>query len=167
MAKTAAATVPGPAPADASADAPKKKSKRLLIVAVALVLACGSGAGWYFTAGKPAGEGKEAPVKAPIFMTVDPFTVNLAEENGDHYLQVGVVYQVEDDKVIEQLKLYMPVLRNRVLLLLSAKKPSDLAGADGKNKLVGELVAAARSSIPGTAPEKGIAGALLASFVIQ
>ena len=34
----------------------------------------------------------------PTFVNLDTFTVNLAEESGDHYLQVGIVYQVADDK---------------------------------------------------------------------
>lgn len=168
MAKTAAA-----APAEAPEGAPpKKKFKLVLILAALLLLAGGGGASWYFMAGSHDGEEHakaEAP-KPPVFMPLDPFTVNLAEESGDHYLQVGIVYQVTDDKVIDQLKTYMPVLRNQILLLLSAKKPSELAPAEGKKKLVDELVATARTSLPampGTAPDKGIAGALLASFVIQ
>ena len=91
--------------------------------------------------------------------------MNLAEENGDHYLQMSVVYQLADDKAVEQLKTYLPVIRNHILLLLSAKRPSELASADGKQKLVGELVAAARESLPG---EHGVVtGAYLGAFVIQ
>jgi len=93
--------------------------------------------------------------------------VNLAEENGDHYLQVAVVYELSDDKAIDKVKTYLPVIRNRILLLLSAKRPSELAGAEGKQKLVNELVAAARESIPGDTPQRGVTGAYLGAFVIQ
>ena len=55
----------------------------------------------------------------------------------------------------------------RILLLLSSKKPSDLATPAGKAKLVDELTAAVRESIPGAAPEKGIVTAYLGAFVIQ
>ena len=162
MARTAAVAA---APADAGT-APKKKSKLVLMLVILVLLGAGGGGGWYFTRGHGDGEAKAA-AKPPLFMPLEPFTVNLAEESGEHYLQVGIVYQVADDQVIDQMKLYMPVLRNRLLLLLSAKRPSELAPAEGKRKLVDELVTAARESLPGTTPDKGIAGALLASFVIQ
>ncbi len=91
-------------------------------------------------------------------MNLDSFTVNLAEEGGDHYLQIGVVYQVEDSKVVDNMKLYMPVVRDRILRLLSAKRPSDIASPEGKCKLIDELIAGARASIPGRCPGQGIAG---------
>jgi flagellar FliL protein len=73
---------------------------------------------------------------------------------------------VSDDKVVDTMKQYMPVLRNRILLLLSSKKPSDLASVDGKRKLVDELVAAVKDAMPLPAGQE-VRGALLSSFVIQ
>ena len=93
--------------------------------------------------------------------------MNLLQENGDHYLQVGIVYQVADDKAVDAIKTYMPVIRNRILLLLSSKHPSELAQLDGKQKLVGELVVAARDALPGATPERGVESAFLSAFVIQ
>ena len=165
MAKTATLA----APAVGVAPAAGKKSRLLLIVLVLLVVAAaGGGAAWWFLGrAHDAGEAKPAAAKPPVFHTLEPFTVNLAEENGDHYLQVAVVYELSDDKAIDKVKTYLPVIRNRILLLLSAKRPSELATADGKQKLVDELVAAARAAIPGEAPDRGITGALLGAFVIQ
>ena len=168
MAKTATVTpmraeVPAPA-------APKKRHALLWIIIVLLVLlvAGGGGAAWYFLAPHPAaGEAKAAVVKPPVYVPLDPFTVNLAEENGDHYLQIGIVYQVGDDKLAETIKQYMPVLRDRILLLLSGKKPSELATTQGKTKLVDELVAAVHQSLPPLSPDQQVRGALLSSFVIQ
>jgi flagellar FliL protein len=158
--------------ADSAAAAPaKKKGKsKLLLIVVLLVLlaAAGGGAAWWFLGRKPAtDEHKAEVVKPPVFQNLEPFTVNLAEENGDHYLQLSVVYQLTDEKAVDQVKTYLPVIRNRILMLLSSKRPSDLNTPDGKQKLVGELVAAARESIPGTEASRGVTGALLGSFVIQ
>jgi flagellar FliL protein len=166
VAKPALAAVPA---ADAAAPAKKKKSKLLPIIVALLVLG-GAGAGgawWFFGRAHDAAEAKPAAVKPPVFQNLDPFTVNLAEENGDHYLQVSVVYQVADNKAVDDVKTYLPIIRNRILLLLSAKRPSELSTPEGKQKLVEELVAAARASIPGEAPERGITGAFLGAFVIQ
>ena len=134
MAKPALAAVPA---ADAAAPAKKTKSKLLPIIIALLVLggAGGGGAWWFFGRAHDAAEPKVAKVKPPVFHTLDPFTVNLTEENGDHYLQVSIVYQVADNKIVDEVKTYLPVIRNRVLLLLSAKRPSELATAEGKQKL--------------------------------
>ena len=166
MAKTA--TLAAPVAETAQPAGKKKKSKLLLVLLVLLVLgAGGGGAAWWFLGRAHEAEAKPAAVKPPVFHNLDPFTVNLAEENGDHYLQVSLVFQVADEKVVDQVKTYLPIIRNRILLLLSSKRPSELSTPEGKQKLVDELVAAARASIPGSAPDRGITGAFLGAFVIQ
>ena len=102
-----------------------------------------------------------------MFMNLDPFTVNLLEEEGEHYLQTSIVFQVADEKAMETMKAYLPVIRNRILLLLSSKRPSDLASPAGKAKLVEEVTGVVRESIPGTTPQRGIVQAYLGAFVIQ
>ena len=162
---------PAPAPAPAAAEPPpKKKSKLLLILAIVVpLLLLGGGGTWYFLHGKAdaATEEKTVARKPPLFVPLDPFVVNLIQENGDHYLQIGLVYQMTDDKAVDALKAFMPVIRNRILLLLSSKRPSEISTAEGKQKLVGELVTAARESVPGATPERGIETAMLSAMVIQ
>ena len=146
----------------------KKKSKKLLFIGIAvLILGMAGGGGWFWLHQQPT-EPKVAEKKPPIFVTLEPFTVNLLQEAGDHYLQVGIVFQVDGDKTVDAMKTYMPIIRNRVLLLLSGKRPSELSQVDGKQKLVSELVLVARESLPdGKTPERGIDGAFLSAFVIQ
>jgi flagellar FliL protein len=146
----------------------KKKSRKLLFACIALLMLGAAGGGtWYWLHQKPV-EAKHVEKKPPVFVTLEPFTVNLLQEAGDHYLQVGIVYQVDSDKTVEAMKTYMPIIRNHILLLLSGKHPSELALVDGKQKLVAELVLAARESLPENASEeRGVDGAFLSSFVIQ
>lgn len=164
-----AAVKPGVAPPSGDSAA-KPKRRWMIIVLALLVLAGGGAAAWYFIGGEAhetkAGEAKAQP-HAPVFMNLDPFTVNLAEESGDHYLQAGIVLQVRDDKTVETLKAYMPVVRNRILLLLSAKHPSELATAEGKKKLIDEIVQATGEALPASGTDRGIVGALFSAFVIQ
>src|SRR5579862_557669 len=156
-------TVP-PVPVASAAAPPAAKSRLPLILSsiIVVLLLCLGGGAFYWWTHRPANaptEHKQAEKKPPVFVNLEPFTVNLLPESGDHYLQVGVVYQVTEDKTVDALKLYMPVIRNRILLLLSGKKPSDLAQVDGKQKLVMELVLSARDSLPGEpGSERGIAG---------
>jgi flagellar FliL protein len=180
-AKPALKSAPPPPEAD-EAPAPKRKSKLWLIVGIVvavLVLAGGGAAAWYFlrakdpapAAGAPAAaataDKKSAEAKPPTFVTLEPFTVNLQQENGDHFLQTGIVVQVADSKAADAMKTYMPIIRSKLLLLLSSKAPSELASLEGKKKLVAEIIATVRDSLPGTTPDRGIENAYISSFVIQ
>lgn len=145
VAKPAAKPAPKTAPAEEATPppAPKKSSgKKLLLAVFALLILCGGGAAWYFLGGgagqpaKPAGK----PPGPPVFVGLEPFTVNLQSEGGaDQYLQAVAVMRVADNEVAESLKLYMPELRHRVLLLLSGKKASDISSVAGREALAEEL----------------------------
>ena len=151
------------------APAVKKKSKKVLFLGLAvLILGLAGGGGTWYWLHQDHAPAKAAEKKPPVFVTLEPFTVNLLQEAGDHYLQVGIVYQVDGDKTVDAMKTYMPIMRNRILLLLSGKHPSELAQVDGKQKLVTELMQVARESLPeGETPERGVDGAFLSAFVIQ
>jgi len=73
--------------------------------------------------------------KPPTFVALDPFTVNLAPEDGDHYLQVVMVLKVVDPTVAEQMKAYMPEIRHEVNLVLSSKRPSEISSVQGREAL--------------------------------
>jgi flagellar FliL protein len=170
-AATSAATTAGKA-ADAPADAPKKKGRRKLMpVAIAMLIAGGGGGGWFYLQHKNA-EAKTAPApekkKLPAFLAIDQFTVNLAGGGGDRFLQVAFALEVADPKVAEELKAQMPVVRGRLLLLLSSKTAEDLASVPGKQKLMGEILAEARAPLAGSElPGKGVENVHFSSFVIQ
>ncbi len=85
---------------------------------------------------EPKDEEKKLP---PIFVPLDPFTVNLADRDAERYAQVGVTLEIEDAKVGEQLKLYMPAIRNNILMLLAHKTAGELLTRDGKLRLAQEI----------------------------
>jgi flagellar FliL protein len=154
MSKAAAAT------ADGEVAPPKKKSKLILFIGIGvLVLALAGGGAFFMMSKKKAaeaeaeGEDGHGPAKTahakpksgtpPTFVPMEPFTVNLMPENGEQYLQVVATLKLEDAHVADDLKVYMPELRHRVLMLLSGKKASELQGVDGREALAGEIMAAA------------------------
>jgi flagellar FliL protein len=152
-----------PAPVE-GAPAPKGKKKLIIIiVAGVLVLVLGGGAAAFFVmkssadAAAAAEEGEDGeyaePVKKakkaeskknedagpPVFVPLDPFVVNLADKDVERYAQVGINLQVDDPKIAEQMKAYMPAIRNSVLLILSHKSADDILSTEGKQKLAQEI----------------------------
>jgi len=134
------------APAETEVAAKPKSKKMLLIGIGVLVLAVGAGAGWYFTKGGKHGDEAHAPAPmTPKFVVLEPFTLNLQREEGDQFLQVGITLKVMEpdgkSELEEKIKLHMPEIRSRLLLMLSNKRASELAPVEGKKKLAQEIVA--------------------------
>lgn len=144
MSATAAATDATPAPA-------KGKKKLIIIVAAALavVLAGGGGAAFFLSKKNAAeaaeegedhagehrkGDGKDAKV-APTFVPLEPFTVNLADRDAERYAQVGITLEVDDAKVGDQVKVFMPAIRNHILMAISDRTAAELMGREGKSRL--------------------------------
>lgn len=145
------------AAAATAGDAPKKKgSKKLLIIILAVVLlVVGGGGAAVFMMKKKAADAaaaeegaedshEEAPAKGhaktpPTFVPLDPFTVNLADKDSERFAQIGVTFEIDDPKVADEIKTYMPAIRNRVLLLLAAKSSAEMLDRQGKVRLAGEI----------------------------
>lgn len=153
----------------AATPAAQPKKKLMLIVVVALVLAAaGGGATWFFLQGQGGGAHQETPKaeehKAPIFTTLDQFTVNLQGDN--RYLQVGIDLKVADSKVVDKINLHKPEIKNGVLLLLSSKNAEELATLEGKQKLANELTDTVNRPM-GLPAGQGVVGVFFTTFVIQ
>jgi flagellar protein FliL len=132
--------------AESKAAAPAKsgKGRLFIIIGAVLVLLIGAGGGaWWFTRGDAAEQPvKAAPALPPVFVALDPFTVNLQpESSGSQYMQVGITVKVNGQPVADRLKELMPEIRNRLLLILSAKKASELLAPEGKTMLAQKLAA--------------------------
>jgi flagellar FliL protein len=166
------------AQAEAAAPPPKKRGWLKIALLLVLVLGGAGGAAAYFMrepeapANAKPGAAK-APVKAtpskpPTFVTLEPFTVNLQhEDTAAQYLQVGLALKINDAALVDAIKLRMPEIRNRVLLLLSSKKSSEISTAEGKQTLSTELMREITQPLAGSVPSQGIDSVLFTSFVIQ
>jgi len=124
---------------------PKKSSKKLLIGAIAsVVLIIASGAGWYFTKGNDHSphteEVKAVPAKPPIFLALEPFTVNLQRESSDQYLQLGITLKLFEAEFDTKIKTSLPEIRSKILQLLTTKTATELLTADGKTRLAKDIL---------------------------
>ena len=150
------------ATAEAVAPPPPKfggKKKLIIIIATALLVVIAGGGAAFFLMKKKAKaadeEGDEPVAEAqaekadpahkddkkhpPIFVPLDPFTVNLADRDAERYAQIGVTLEIDDPKVGEELKTYMPAIRNNILMLLAHKTAGELLTREGKLKLMREI----------------------------
>jgi flagellar FliL protein len=130
--------------------APHKGKKKLILIATAtaLVLAAGGGAAAFMmkrsaqadlgdTEDVAAAEVAAAPESrpTPLFVPLDPFTVNLADRNADRYVQVGITLEVDSSRTGDQIKTYMPAIRNNILMAIADRTAADLQAREGKAQL--------------------------------
>jgi len=151
--------------------APKSKKKLMIIIAVVVLLLCGGGgAAWYFTHQKvdPKKEVKhEEPAHAPVFVSLEAFTVNLQPDPDEKFLQLEISLQVKSPEDAEMLKAQMPAIRSRLLMLLTSKHATEISTSEGKKQLTDEIVTEVKKPFaPGAKPQE-ILGVFFTSFVIQ
>ena len=123
-------------------DKPPRKGKGLLIgVVVAILVTGGVGAGWYFTRPAAHGGDEQAAHKQPdaVFVNLEPFTVNLADDGGERLAQVALVLELESRDAQLALSKNLPIVRNGILLLLSSQHSKTLLTLEGKLALAAEI----------------------------
>lgn len=148
-----AAAADAAAAADPPVKAKGKKKLIMILLAVALVLAAGGGGAVYWMkkkaaqAAAAAGEGDDGGHAAskpafnphPVFVPLDPFTVNLADRDSERYAQIGITLEFEDAKIAEQIKTFMPAIRNNILMVLAHKTSTELLSREGKLRLAEQV----------------------------
>lgn len=157
-----------------SGDAPpagKSKKKLLIMIAAAvfLLVAAGGGALVMMKKGSPSKEKehKAEPAKAPVFLALEPFTVNLQSDGGDKYLQISMTLQVQDEEQVNLIKANMPQIRSRLLLLLSSKDATEILSGEGKEKLVNEIIEKVSQPFTAKGEPQKVSGVFFTSFVVQ
>lgn len=146
----------------------RKSSKLVLLVIALAVLGIAAGAAAYFYLG-----GKKQPKETvalptePIFVALEPFTVNLQPNDRRRFLHVAMALKVADAKSQAQLAQYLPEVRSRVLTVLSNRESESLLSADEKSRLANEIRAALNQPFaPNLAPAK-IASVMFTTFMLQ
>ena len=154
--------------------APKNKGKLIVFIAIGVLVLVlvGGGAAYFLMKKKPVvesvdGEDPLTEVKAkkkdkkgdhtpPAFYKFDkPFTVKLQTEQQEAYLQTEVQLRVLDTAVQEMLKQYEPELKHRIMLILLAKKASDLGTAPGVQRLSNEIRETVNNTLEPPVVKKG------------
>jgi len=163
----------------APADGGKKKSgKKWIILILLLLILGGAGGGWYWWThihhaddsasedGKAVKKKKKKKDQAPVFVSLDAFTVNLQGED-NQLLQISIALQVADEEDAVKLKQHVPLIRSRLVLLLSSKQATEILTVEGKAKLAKDVAEQIKQPFsPGDSPME-IQDVLFTSFIVQ
>ena len=145
------------------------KGKLIMIIVLVVLLTTGSiFAVLYFTGNLGGGEAKsdkasdadeeketkELVIKPAFYYELQPaFVVNFEDKTQAAYLQIEMQLMSRDKTVNAQITKHMPVLRNNILLILSAQKYEEVKSRQGKEHLQAKVLEAVREII-GTAMQE-------------
>jgi flagellar FliL protein len=143
---------------------PKKKKSWLLpiLLLVAGVLASGGYLGLRLVNG-PA----KSPPAAPIFMALDPFTVNLQPGGSQRHLHVAITVRVHDAAAQAQLSQFLPEVRSRVLGVLANREGRALMEPTARDALAQDIEATLQKPFIAQQPGARITQVMFTTFLLQ
>ncbi|OGB03868.1 MAG: flagellar basal body-associated protein FliL [Burkholderiales bacterium RIFCSPHIGHO2_12_FULL_61_11] len=146
---------------------PKPRKLIMLIVVVALGLVATAAAAYSYLGDRPGqAEAPALPVN-PIFVALEPFTVNLQPNGRSRFLHVGLTLKVADAASQGQVTQYLPEVRSRILTVLSNREADSLLIPEQKAQLISELLAALKQPFaPNLAPAK-MSSVMFTTFILQ
>lgn len=143
---------------------------RFMLAALALLLVGGAGGGaWWWFAGRAAATPAarlEKPVD-PVFVGLEPFTVNLQPNGRSRYLHVAISLKVADEKVQGLLVMHLPEVRSRVLAVLANRDADALLLPAEKERLATEVRAALEQPFGKHPAPEGISQVMFTTFMLQ
>lgn len=85
-------------------------------------------------------------VKKENLLTLDSFTVNLAQGEGPkRYVRTDIVLKMSDDAKAPEFEARKPQIRDTIISILNTKRPDDLLKKEGKSFLKDEIKASINS----------------------
>jgi flagellar FliL protein len=163
----------------ASAEAkPAGNLKLIILIVAALLLASGLsiGATWFFLSKGAANSDTEtapAAVGAPVKQTAiyeelaPAFVVNFKHKGRARYMQVSVALMARDQAALDALKVHMPVLRNRLVMLFSSQDFEALITPVGKEMLRQQATASVQELAQKETGKLAVEQVLFTNLVLQ
>jgi len=128
----------------------KKSSKKIIIIVAIVLLLVGGGAGYYFMMGSDSEadgeqveeveeelseEEAEAANEEIYYDMEQSLIVNFPKGSGANLIQVSVSLLAKGAETVEAIKKHEPMIRNNLLMAISAKGPKNLKTREGKEEL--------------------------------
>jgi len=164
----AAPAAGGAAPANSAsnqeAEKPKSKKTLFIIIGLVVIIAGAVGGYLYMQSSAEARKIQEAEAKRPenilkkqlmerkenappIYIPLEEMIVNLPGRGGEHYLQTKIVLRTNDSSTEGKIKNFMPVIRDKIITVLSSRQMQELATVEGKVMMAREIALVINSII--------------------
>lgn len=169
-------------------EAAARKKKIVMLGIVGLVLLLVAGGGTWFALRMLSDKG-EAPAeekteehapaeaakedahsehKAAEYLSLDPaFLATFQVAGRPHYLQVAVAVMGRDEAATEAVKAHMPLLRNRIVMLLSGEVFEQLQSDEGRVQLQQKILTAIQEILQKETGKPQIEQVYFTAFVMQ
>jgi flagellar FliL protein len=146
---------------------PKPRKLMMLIAVVVLGLVATAAAAYYYLGNRPSHTEATALPVDPIFVALEPFTVNLQPNGRSRFLHVGLTLKVADAASQGQVTKYLPEVRSRILSVLSNREGDSLLTPEQKAQLAGELLAALKQPFAPNLPPVKLSSVMFTTFMLQ
>ncbi len=158
-----------------------KSNTVLLIALIVLLLLVGGGGAAFFLLG--GGDNKSAKSDAGAatehkaekvedkethYLELGKeFVVNLEDTSKVNYLQVSIQVMAHKTEPLDLIKENMPVIRNKLMLILSSQKYEEVNTRKGKEKLRKEIKEAIQTILHEESPKANIDAVYFTSLIMQ
>jgi len=120
-------------------------SKKIIIIAVSAVLVLGGGsfAVLKFFGSPKQGSDRSQTAEVPkvAYVEIRQMTLRLADASSEHYIKLDPVLAVRF-KEAQAMEDKIPVVRDRIVTVVTARSSRDLSSPNGERKLKEDIVAA-------------------------
>lgn len=151
------------------AKTPNKSRKLiiLVIVLITLVVLAAAGAAFYLVSQrKEAAPVAVVPVD-PIFIALEPMTVNLQPNGRSRFLHVAVSLKVPDVKSQALVTQYLPEVRSRLLSALSNRAAESLVTPEERAQLAADIMTTLNQPFVANLPSLKISSVMFTTFMLQ
>jgi flagellar FliL protein len=83
---------------------------------------------------------KKSSLEVGPMYEMEQFIVNLMSENGRRYLKIKVNLELEDEAMMEEITMKLPVLRDTIIRIASSKTLEEISTLKGKDGLKDQIV---------------------------
>lgn len=159
----------------ARATAAKKKKQRQLIGLIAALLLVSGGGSWAVlhvmgkekaAALETSAQPEDGPAQAE-YLQLDPsFLANFNVNGRQRYLQVSLAVKTRDPAALQAMQTHMPLIRNRLVMLLGGEVFEQLQTDEGRVALQQKLLDAIREILQKETGKANIEQVLFTSFVM-
>ena len=155
----------------------KKSSKKLIIIiVVSLIVVLAGGVGAYFFLADDTDETAEfepgeietaAPIELFYYDLSKPLIVNFSAGSTMRLMQVSISLLVDSQVAVEALSKHDPMIRNNLLMLISAQNADELLTREGKDKLREAVLAEVGEILEKMTGKSYVTEVFFTSFVMQ